>query len=153
VDAAFDRLEAACQKDITEREFYAALSVTLARIRCSHTKAEPSKAWADWRSSTPSYLPFRFIEDDGRMIVTRSAAEGLRPGDDTREPERGALARLAEVLDVSDQRVRVVYAGDVAVREDTLARWEATVAAHVAACGFCADKRAEGEEVPNGDEA
>jgi hypothetical protein len=76
---------------------------------------------------------------------------GLRPGDDTREPERGALARLAEVLDVSDQRVRVVYAGDVAVREDTLARWEATVAAHVAACGFCADKRAEGEEVPNGE--
>ena len=65
---------------------------------------------------------------------------GLRPGDDAREPERGALARLAEVLDVSDQRVRVVYAGDVAVREDTLVRWEAAVAAHIA----------EGE-VPHGD--
>jgi hypothetical protein len=82
VDAAFDRLDALCQTDITERDFYAALSVALARIRCSHTKAEPSKAWADWRSSTPSYLPFRFIEDEGRMIVTRSAAEGMGAGDE-----------------------------------------------------------------------
>lgn len=82
---------------------------------------------------------------------------GLRPGDDTREPERGALARLAEVLEVSDQRVRVVYAGDVAVREDTLARWETAVAAHVTACTFCAAEvharksDAPTEEVPNGD--
>jgi hypothetical protein len=82
INAAFDRLEAACQTDITERDFYAALSVALARIRCSHTKAEPSKAWAEWRSSTPSYLPFRFIEDEGRMIVTRSAAEGVDTGDE-----------------------------------------------------------------------
>jgi C-terminal processing protease CtpA/Prc len=82
IDAAFDRLEAACQNDIAERDFYAALSVALARIRCSHTKAEPSKAWADWRSHAPSYLPFRFVEDEGRMIVTRSADAGLRPGDE-----------------------------------------------------------------------
>ena len=82
-------------------------------------------------------------------LNTLLTSMGLRPGDGTREPERGALARLAEVLDVSDQRVRVVYAGDVAVREDTLARWEATVAAHVANCGFCADKRADTEEVAN----
>lgn len=82
---------------------------------------------------------------------------GLRPGDDTREPERGALARLSEVLEVSDQRVRVVYAGDVAVREDTLARWEAVVAAHVLTCTLCAAEvharksDAPTEEVPNGD--
>ncbi|MFN0133367.1 MAG: S41 family peptidase [Phycisphaerales bacterium] len=82
LDAAFDRLETACRNDITERDFYAELSVALARIRCSHTKAEPSKAWADWRASTPSYLPFRFIEDEGRMIVTRSAAEGVGTGDE-----------------------------------------------------------------------
>ena len=48
---------------------------------------------------------------------------GLRPGDDTRPPERGALARLAEAVGVSEQRMRVAYAGVVAVRPDTLARW------------------------------
>jgi hypothetical protein len=85
-------------------------------------------------------------------VNTLLASMGLRPGDDTREPERGALSRLAEVLDVSDQRVRVVYAGDVAVREDTLVRWEATVAAHVEKCGFCADNRVDAGEVSRGEE-
>lgn len=98
IDAAFDRLEAVCRNDITERDFYAELSVALARIRCSHTKAEPSKAWADWRSSTPSYLPFRFIEDEGRMIVTRSATEGVRTGDEVVSIDgvaaRGVLATI-----------------------------------------------------------
>ena len=51
------------------------------------------------------------------------AALGLRPGDDTRQPERGALARLAEAVGVSEQRMRVAYAGVVAVRPDTLTRW------------------------------
>lgn len=82
VAAAFDRLQAACATDITERDFYAALSLALADIRCSHTKAEPSKAWAEWRKQTPSYLPLRFIQHDHRMIVTRSAAPGLQPGDE-----------------------------------------------------------------------
>jgi hypothetical protein len=80
-------------------------------------------------------------------LNTLLSSLGLRPGDDTREPERGALARLADVLDVSDQRVRVVYAGDVAVREDTLVRWEALVATHVANASD-----APTEEVPHGDE-
>jgi hypothetical protein len=112
------------------------------------------------KAPTPAVaLKPRRAPEPGEFAATRArmntllASMGLRPGDDTREPERGALARLSEVLDVSDQRVRVVYAGDVAVREDTLARWEATVAAHVEKCGFCADKRTDAEEVPNGDEA
>jgi hypothetical protein len=82
VAAGFDRLQAACTTDITERDFYAALSLALAGIRCSHTKAEPSKAWADWRKTTPSSLPLRFVENEGRMIVTRSAAQGIQPGDE-----------------------------------------------------------------------
>lgn len=110
-------------------------------------------------SSTPAVAlkPRRAPEPDER-IATRArvnalvASMGLRPGDDTREPERGALSRLAEVLDVSDQRVRVVYAGDVAVREDTLVRWEAAVAAHVANCTLCTSKgHATNEEVPRGE--
>lgn len=74
--------------------------------------------------------PEEHAETRARMNVLLERL-GLRPGDDRREPERGALSRLADVLRVSDQRVRVVYAGDVAVRADTLTRWEALVDAYV----------------------
>jgi hypothetical protein len=58
------------------------LSLVVAGIRCSHTTAEPSEAWANRRENNPTYLPFRFIEHDGRMIVTRSVAEGPQAGDE-----------------------------------------------------------------------
>lgn len=51
------------------------------------------------------------------------ATLGLRPGDEERAPERGALARLAERVGVSEQRIRAAYSGAVAVRPATLARW------------------------------
>jgi hypothetical protein len=56
------------------------------------------------------------------------AALGLRPGDAERAPERGALARLAATVGVSEQRMRVAYMGVVAVRAETLARWSEAVA-------------------------
>lgn len=57
-------------------------------------------------------------------LITRL---GLRPGDDARPPERGALARLAEAVGVSEQRVRAAYSGAVVVRADTLLRWAAAI--------------------------
>lgn len=82
ISAVFDDLERACASDVSEREFFARLSIALAKLRCSHTRAEPSKAWEEWREKTPSYVPFRFVEDDGRLIITRSATDALRPGDE-----------------------------------------------------------------------
>jgi len=101
LDAAFERLEAVCAEDVTERDFYAALSHALSAIRCSHTKAEPSVRWTDWRASTPSYLPFRFVMDDGRMIVTKSAAAGVSRGDEiVRIDGLSARVLLAEIFDM-----------------------------------------------------
>lgn len=56
------------------------------------------------------------------------AALGLRPGSAERAPERGALARLAAAVGVSEQRMRVAYMGVVAVRPETLTRWSEAVA-------------------------
>jgi hypothetical protein len=64
-------------------------------------------------------------------LDTMISALGLRPGDDARPPERGALARLAAAVGVSEQRVRVAYSGAVAVRAETLARWAEAVASGV----------------------
>lgn len=101
IDAAFDRLETLCKQDITERELYYAVSKVLAAIRCSHTKAEPSKAWTQWRKDTPTYLPLRFIEDEGRMIVTQSAVEGVRIGDEVvRVDGLSARSIVTSILDL-----------------------------------------------------
>ncbi len=82
IDAGFARLEAMCEQDVTERQLYAELSIVLAQIRCSHTKAEPSAAWSAWRENAPSYVPFRFVEEDGRMIVVDCAVDSIRPGEE-----------------------------------------------------------------------
>lgn len=80
--AAFDALDRLCEHDVSERVFYRTLSTALAQLRCSHTKAEPSPGWVEWRKTQPTYLPFRFIVHDGRMIVTRPACAELTPGDE-----------------------------------------------------------------------
>jgi C-terminal processing protease CtpA/Prc len=82
ITAAFAHLDRVCEQGPTERMFYAALSVTLAKVRCSHTKAEPSAGWTKWRNESATYLPFRFVVRDGRMIVVRSATPALRTGDE-----------------------------------------------------------------------
>lgn len=100
IDAGFARLEAMCARDVTEREFYAAISVLLAQIRCSHTKAEPSPAWAAWREKAPSYVPFRFVEEDGRMIVVDSAVDSIHPGEEiVRIDGTSTRALMASILD------------------------------------------------------
>jgi hypothetical protein len=83
--------------------------------------------------STPTRVGMHRKPTAEEYAVTRAAlndlitALGLRPGDDTRSPERGALARLAEAVGVSEQRMRVAYMGVVAVRPDTLTRWAEAV--------------------------
>lgn len=80
--AAFDRLQVECDRDLSESRLFADLSVALATLRCSHTKAEPSPGWTTWRDSTPSVLPFRFTVVDGRMFVTNSGTPSLARGDE-----------------------------------------------------------------------
>ncbi len=100
--ASFDALRAACAPGITERDFYARLSRILASIRCSHTKAEPSRAWAAWREASPTYLPARFLISDGRLLVRRSATPLLSPGDEILAlGETSASALIASVFSVT----------------------------------------------------
>jgi C-terminal processing protease CtpA/Prc len=80
--AAWDAFEANLQPGANERDFFAQLSLVLAKIRCSHTKAEPSQAWQEWRKSQPTYLPFQFEGDGQRMLVGASATDDLKPGDE-----------------------------------------------------------------------
>lgn len=82
VNQAFDLLEQACATDISDRRFYALLSVALARVRCSHTKAEPWTAWTQGRRDSSTYFPVRLREEDGRMFVLRSADPAIAPGEE-----------------------------------------------------------------------
>jgi len=84
-------------------------------------------------------------------LITRL---GLRPGDDARPPERGALARLAEAVGVSEQRVRAAYSGAVAVRPDTLTRWALAIERGTPDEGTPDDAESvEGEESAEGTDA
>lgn len=102
IGGAFERLAMMCEHDVTEQQFYGELSLVLATLRCSHTKAEPSQGWSEWRANTPSYLPFRFVEHDGRMIVTKSACSGLQSGDEIVRIDgvsgRAVLARIFDAV-------------------------------------------------------
>jgi C-terminal processing protease CtpA/Prc len=81
LQADVDSLRARCGAGLDERELFAALSLLTAKIRCSHTKVEPSEAWDAARAATPSYLPFRWLRDRDAMVVRRSAAPELSAGD------------------------------------------------------------------------
>lgn len=79
-DASFARLRAAVQGGVSQWDFYRELSAVLARIRCSHTKAEAPAAFERWRRENASHLPFRFRWLQGRMIVVSSAQPSLVRG-------------------------------------------------------------------------
>lgn len=84
--SVFSEAMAALERDaaagMSERALFAGLSTALAGVRCSHTKLEPSEAWAKWRAESATYLPVRFAVEDGRMMVSASMAEGVRAGDE-----------------------------------------------------------------------
>lgn len=99
ITRAFDDLEAACARDLTEREFYARLSTVLAKIRCSHTKAEPSPAWAKWREEQATYWPFRVAWEGDRVVITASAADGVVAGDELVAVNGVPALRIAALID------------------------------------------------------
>ncbi|MEL6546433.1 MAG: S41 family peptidase, partial [Myxococcota bacterium] len=79
----------------TVYEFYGALSRYAASLRCGHTKTEFPEAVNEWRNSNPSHLPFRFVTDGQRMLVTTAAVlSGLSPGDEIVSIEGIAVPEL-----------------------------------------------------------
>ena len=102
LDRVWEELEADCETGITRRDLFGRLSTVLAKIRCSHTKAEPAQSWAEWRATAATYFPFRFDTDGRRMVVTASATEQLQPGDEIAaidgRPITQVLSRLMAVV-------------------------------------------------------
>lgn len=93
MNAAFAQLEQATRQPISEAELYRRISLTLAMIRCNHTKAEQAPAIETWRRDNPSHLPFRFRLLEGRMIVESS------------DPSQPGLPKGAEILSINGRPV------------------------------------------------
>lgn len=93
IDRAFAELTASVGGGVSDVELYRRVSVVLAMIRCTHTKADQTEAMQAWRTENPSHLPFRFRIIDGRMLVVSS---------DAAQP---AIARGAEILSINGRPV------------------------------------------------
>lgn len=89
---AFESAADALRAPTDELTLYRVLSEILAKIRCTHTKAEQPPAFEDWRQTNPSHLPFRFHILEGRMIVAAAA-------------DPTALPHGAEILSINGRRV------------------------------------------------
>lgn len=93
IDLALLQLEADISSGLTDTEFYRRISLLLAMIRCTHTKADQTEAMERWRTDHASHLPFRFRLIEGRMIVVSSDA--------TQTP----LPRGTEILSINGRPV------------------------------------------------
>lgn len=93
IDRAFDALDAHVANGITDVELYRQISLLLAMIRCTHTKADQIGAMQQWRDTHASHLPLRFRLIEGRMIVVSS------------DPSQTPLRRGAEVLTINGRPV------------------------------------------------
>lgn len=99
IDGALRALEASIGKGgISDAELYRRISLLLAMIRCSHTKADQTEAMEAWRTRHASHLPMRFRLIEGRMIVVSS------------DPGQTKLPRGAEVLAINGRPVRELVA-------------------------------------------
>ena len=76
IDLEFARLEALARKPINDIDLYREISLTLAAIRCDHTKAELPPALSRFRNENGTHFPFRFRIFGPRLYVVE-AAEGL----------------------------------------------------------------------------
>lgn len=94
INRAFARLERTATAEVPDAELYRAISLLLATIRCTHTKAEQTASMEAWRTEQRSHLPFRFRLIEGRMIVVSS------------DPAHAPLARGTEVLAINGRAVR-----------------------------------------------
>jgi hypothetical protein len=96
ISAALDRLARDAAQPMQDTELYRRISQVLALIRCTHTKAEQTRAMEAWRTGNPSHLPFRFRLIEGRMIVVSS------------DPAQTMLPRGTEVVSINGQPVRTL---------------------------------------------
>jgi C-terminal processing protease CtpA/Prc len=96
MDRAFGALESGVDGPVTDAELYRRIADTLARIRCTHTKAEQTEAMEAWRIDHAAHLPWRFRIIEGRMIVVSSDAA------------QTALPRGAEVLAINGRRAKAL---------------------------------------------
>ncbi|MEM9292767.1 MAG: S41 family peptidase [Acidobacteriota bacterium] len=80
---ALGQLAAVTEGGTTDVELYLALSQLLAKVGCDHTKAEVPRPLADARQQLPTYLPFRVLVDDQRLVVVSATEDsGLAAGDE-----------------------------------------------------------------------
>lgn len=98
IDRALRQLEAGINSGLTDAELYRRISLLLAMIRCTHTKADQTEAMERWRTDHASHLPFRFRLIEGRMIVVSS--------DTTQTP----LPRGTEILSINGRPVSELVA-------------------------------------------
>lgn len=95
---ALDALTANTAAGLSDAELYRRISLVLAMIRCTHTKAEQTEVMERWRIDHASHLPFRFRLIDGRMIVVGS------------DPAQAQLPHGAEVLAINGRPVKSLVA-------------------------------------------
>lgn len=93
IDRALHQLEAGIGSGLTDTELYRRISLLLAMIRCTHTKADQTEAMERWRTDHASHLPFRFRLIEGRMIVVSS------------DPAQTLLPRGTEILSINGRPV------------------------------------------------
>jgi hypothetical protein len=98
IDAAFGRLETFSAQPHDVLAFYAAISQTIAAIRCDHSKAEMPPAVEQYREREPTYFPFRFRLFDGRMVVVSA------------DPTQPQLAAGQEIVSIDGRPVADVVA-------------------------------------------
>lgn len=115
LDSAFADLEHEIGTGITDVQLYRRISLILAMIRCTHTKADQPEAIETWRLSHPSHLPFRFRLIAGRMLIVSS------------DPGQAGPKRGAEILAINGRPV---------------AKLVKTLGAYVPIDGFTEDSRA-----------
>ncbi|MEO1481409.1 MAG: S41 family peptidase [Myxococcota bacterium] len=92
---------------------YGAVSQWLATLRCDHSKSEYPEAFVTWRRRRPSHLPFRFITDGERLLLTVAAqVSGLSPGDEVYTvegmPVPELLNRAGEMISVDGYTDHVI---------------------------------------------
>ncbi|NNE40991.1 MAG: hypothetical protein HKN14_08740, partial [Marinicaulis sp.] len=99
LDAAWVSIteKAAAQGGMTTGDFYLSVQMTLAMIKCDHTKAELPKALREERKTAKVYLPFHWKLIEGRGIIVKAVPEtGLARGDEIIAIDGQSLSHLVD---------------------------------------------------------
>ncbi len=111
-------LRTVAEADIDDASYFIEVCRYLAEVRCEHTEAELPEPLAEWRSRNPTMLPLRFEWVESRAIVTASASEQVRVGDELLSVNGimmldlyRALVPLLSVDGFTDHTKRTLYGG------------------------------------------